>query len=214
MFIRGQGLGFIKLIQVCEIKKYIYFEFLLIFLKVLIICLKNNEFLTQVEKKRSCGHTFKMNCHEDAEEITCRENCKRSLACGHFCKRKCHESCNPCTQLVDKVVPHCGHTAKVPCGRDALREDCENECELKVAGCQHPCRAKCAEACTVNCREVDGLQMGSCGHEVKRFCFEARQGNVLHKFCFHFFLILQLLLYFLQDFLLTSRGAMQRVMQF
>jgi hypothetical protein len=132
--------------------------------------------LLQVEKKRSCGHTFQMSCHEDPEEITCRENCKKLLACGHFCRRKCQENCNPCVQLVEKLVPHCGHTAKVPCGREAGKEDCAQACERKLPGCEHLCKAKCAEECTVNCREVKSMQMSSCGHKVKHFCFEARQG--------------------------------------
>lgn len=130
----------------------------------------------QVEKKRSCGHAFQMVCHEDPEKITCRKNCKKLLACGHVCRRKCQEKCSPCTQLVDKVVLRCGHTAKVPCGRDPVKEDCEKACDWKLADCKHPCKAKCAEECTVICREVDGVQMSSCGHEVERFCFETQNG--------------------------------------
>lgn len=131
----------------------------------------------QVEKKRSCGHTFQMICHKDPEEIACHGNCKKLLACGHLCGLKCFESCNiPCSQLVDKVVPHCGHTAKVPCKRDPVKEDCEEACKRKLAGCEHTCQATCAEECTVNCREVDGMQMSSCGHKVEHFCFETRKG--------------------------------------
>lgn len=73
-------------------------------------------------------------------------------------------------------MPHCGHTAKVPCGREPVKADCEEACERKLPGCAHPCRAKCAEECTVNCQVVVGVKIGSCGHEVNLSCFESQKG--------------------------------------
>jgi hypothetical protein len=131
----------------------------------------------QVEKRRSCGHSFPMMCHEDPEEKKCLKSCKKSLACGHFCKRKCHESCTPCTQLVDKVVPHCGHTVKVPCGREPVKEDCEKACERKLPGCKHPCTAKCAVDCaSTKCCVSVGTAKASCGHDIENFCHEIQKG--------------------------------------
>jgi hypothetical protein len=81
--------------------------------------------------------------------------------------------------LWTKWCPIVATLPKVPCGREPVKEDCQKACERKLSGCEHLCRAKCAEECTVNCREVDSMQMSSCGHEVKRICFEARQGLAL-----------------------------------
>jgi len=129
-----------------------------------------------VNRKRSCGHSFSMYCYENPEEIACKNKCLKALDCGHLCQRMCKENCNPCKEMVDKVVPHCGHTAKVPCGREPIKDDCQQKCDKKLAGCEHFCKANCADECTVNCREVVEMEKGTCGHEIKRFCFEKRKG--------------------------------------
>jgi hypothetical protein len=119
-----------------------------------------------------------MECHADPELIECRDKCKKALDCGHFCQRRCKEDCYPCPQLVAKVIPNCGHTAKVPCARDPVKEDCPKKCERKLT-CGHDCKALCFQQCTENCREVVEVEKGWCGHEVERFCFEKEKGEFL-----------------------------------
>jgi hypothetical protein len=117
-----------------------------------------------------------MKCHEDPELIECKDKCKKALDCGHHCLRQCREDCYPCTQLVDKLIPNCGHTAKVPCGRIPVKEDCIEKCS-RMLDCGHDCKAKCFEDCTHNCREVAEMEKGTCGHQIKRFCFEKQKGK-------------------------------------
>ncbi|XP_059472037.1 NFX1-type zinc finger-containing protein 1-like [Neocloeon triangulifer] len=129
----------------------------------------------KVKVKRSCGHQFDLKCHIDPEGIECRNMCAKMLDCGHRCLKKCNTECSPCIQLVEKVILECGHSAKVPCGREATKEDCAEQCK-KLLSCGHTCKAKCSEECTPNCREVVELQIGMCGHEIKRLCLEKTKG--------------------------------------
>ncbi|XP_059472673.1 NFX1-type zinc finger-containing protein 1-like [Neocloeon triangulifer] len=129
----------------------------------------------QVLAKRSCGHQFNLKCHIDPERIKCREWCAKMLDCGHHCLKKCNIECSPCTQLVGKVISECGHSAKVPCGREATKEDCAEQCK-KLLSCGHACKAKCSEECTPNCREVVEPSVGGCGHKIKTLCLEKTKG--------------------------------------
>ncbi|XP_065342326.1 NFX1-type zinc finger-containing protein 1-like [Cloeon dipterum] len=131
----------------------------------------------KVKSKRSCGHTYELECHIDPETEVCIKKCLKELDCGHKCRRKCNDSCTPCIEPVDKEI-ECGHTAKVACGISAARSDCTQQCE-KLLPCGHKCKAKCADECTVNCREVVEMSVGKCGHEIKRFCFEKTQGTIV-----------------------------------
>ncbi|XP_059471964.1 uncharacterized protein LOC132194601 isoform X2 [Neocloeon triangulifer] len=129
----------------------------------------------QVKVKRSCGHQFVLKCYIDPEGIECRNKCAKLLDCGHRCLKKCNIECLPCTQLVGKVISECGHSAKVPCGREATKEDCAEQCK-KLLSCGHACKAKCSEECTPNCREVVEPSVGGCGHKIKTLCLEKTKG--------------------------------------
>ncbi|XP_059472573.1 NFX1-type zinc finger-containing protein 1-like [Neocloeon triangulifer] len=136
---------------------------------------------TMVKARRSCGHSLDLECHIDPDSTECIGNCRKILSCGHHCLRKCNVECDPCMQPVEKVIPECGHSAKVHCGRETTKDDCTEQCD-KILPCGHVCKAKCVEECTTDCMEFVEQQIGDCGHEIKRLCLEKTKGlkaNVL-----------------------------------
>ncbi|XP_060534908.1 NFX1-type zinc finger-containing protein 1-like isoform X2 [Cylas formicarius] len=135
------------------------------------LCFENCERCDVKTKKfRSCGHVFEIACHLDVEtDLKCEKPCKKRLHCGHPCRSECWQTCEPCKVLVQKIVPECGHTAKVPCSEEPARHHCQEWQCPRLLSCGHPCKKKCSQPCTSRCTEIVDCSIDSpCGHVIKR----------------------------------------------
>ena len=148
-----------------------------------------------------CGHKCPLRCHLDERHslVKCNEPCERLCPFRHrFCKRKCGESCAPCTIVVNRQLPSCGHIQEMTCGTK-LKEfmctapcddqlDCGHKCPLKChlderhssVKCNEPCdrtcpfghtfcRRKCGDDCAP-CPEVVYRELPFCGHIQQMTC--------------------------------------------
>ena len=169
------------------------------------------------ESRLPCRHMCPFKCHPDPdnnshENIQCKQQCPNYCYQGHRCKKKCFEckiTCGPCKDIVEKVIPSCGHKQPVPCFCKAEDFICQEPCTERLP-CGHQCKAKCGEAHTRQCPELVTKQCPhghkgkaecyitdecysrqckapcgeelKCGHICKGTCGGCRQGR-LHKSC-------------------------------
>jgi hypothetical protein len=69
----------------------------------------------------------------------------------------CYEECGDCMVQVTKKLPHCEHTANMPCSMDPEKYLCKGKCS-KMLPCGHPCPNKCYEECG-NCQVKVGSKV-------------------------------------------------------
>ena len=126
----------------------------------------------------NCGHVCKQQCHPrdtKHENYVCDEPCGRTLnKCGHPCLNPCKDPCMEyCWELVDKVLPMCGHVVKnTACSTNVKELECQERCD-KTLSCGHRCQARCSQPCTAKCNELKKISKGDwpCGHEVTIACW-------------------------------------------
>ena len=128
--------------------------------------------LRPCEARLSCGHVCAQVCHvydKDHTKYKCKKPCTKVLCdLGHVCRRMCHEKCDKCVELINKIIPDCGHSQKVPCHMDPDVFICQAPCE-HVLECGHDCANVCGKAHTiVCCRQI--LHRFPCGHSAKVQC--------------------------------------------
>ena len=160
-----------------------------------------------------CGHMCPLKCHTNNIEChdiyKCKEPCSKRCPQGHRCKKQCFEMCGPCEEILEKIIPQCGHPQLVPCSHEPENFTCQEPC-TKELECGHSCKNKCGEAHTTECREfvkkewpcehtaraecyvteamysrickAQCRQELSCGHLCSGTCGACRQGR-LHKPC-------------------------------
>ncbi|KAH7439976.1 hypothetical protein KP509_04G085400 [Ceratopteris richardii] len=124
------------------------------------------------EYQLSCGHVCPKYCHPGGhDKVVCPKRCPRKhAACNHDCQAPCHgfEACPPCRVLIEKVLPQCGHSARISCSASIESVICSAPCP-RLLECSHPCRRNCGMSCTTSCPQpVEKLL--SCGHLVKIAC--------------------------------------------
>ncbi|KAF4525723.1 hypothetical protein B566_EDAN011900 [Ephemera danica] len=119
-----------------------------------------------VEKTRSCGHTYKLKCFENPEQIKCLQPCTLTLKCSHKCQHKCWEKCEPCEVPVKKTL-RCAHNQQVKCFEDPEQVKCLMPC-TRTLKCNHPCQRQCWEKCKPCEVTVTGTR--SCGHIYTKYC--------------------------------------------
>ena len=122
-----------------------------------------------------CGHSCTRLCHpwdREHKEFKCQKECKKSLPCGHTCQRKCFECterCAPCTKMVEKTIPKCGHKMMLPCHKNPAKAACTIQCN-KILKCGHFCQNVCSAPCSSKCHvHID--KMLSCGHNANVPCY-------------------------------------------
>ena len=121
-----------------------------------------------------CGHVCPRLCHPTDREhmlYKCHKKCVKTLPCGHKCTRQCHEcikQCQPCSAIVRKEMPGCGHMFDLPCHVDPRKMNCTNQC-TKPLPCGHLCQEMCFQPCTVRC-SVEMEKSLLCGHKVPVQC--------------------------------------------
>lgn len=126
--------------------------------------------------KRNCSHEIKLECFKIDGEIEniCEAVCGRTCEKEHKCRRLCHfpEKCN-CCQLVQKLIPNCGHVAVMECCKDPCRFDCTEMIEKEVIGCRHSVLLECSNTMeNFICSEKTEKYRPSCGHLVSTECFK------------------------------------------
>jgi len=122
----------------------------------------------------SCGHVCTRKCHpadRQHTEYVCRKPCAKILCeYEHRCRKQCFAECGPCQYLVEKTVPSCGHTQKMPCHLEPGCFECQVPCS-KVLPCDHVCQEVCGRPCTSECREIVKDRAWPCGHQLSIECY-------------------------------------------
>ena len=123
----------------------------------------------------SCGHYCPRVCHpddRDHERYGCLKDCPNILPCEHKCLSKCYKcfsGCEPCSEIVTKVLPVCKHAVRMTCSADPVKFLCLEVCG-KTLECGHACQNKCSEPCIgVKCN-VKVEKTLQCGHKVSEPC--------------------------------------------
>ena len=125
----------------------------------------------------NCGHSCKQLCHPrdtKHKNYKCEEPCGKTLrGCKHLCLNPCKEPCMTyCRELVDEVLPRCGHVVKITCSEDVNKVKCKERCD-KTLPCGHRCQNRCSEPCTTKCNEFKKISRANwpCEHEVTIACW-------------------------------------------
>lgn len=126
----------------------------------------------------SCGHACERVCHSydrEHDNYQCQKPCGKTIcANGHQCRKRCQEPCGNCKQPVDRVMPGCGHSQRVPCS--VLNFKCQADCD-HLLRCRHLCRNKCGEEHTKRCMVQVQKALG-CGHSAFVRCHEGSTEDV------------------------------------
>ncbi|XP_048505861.1 NFX1-type zinc finger-containing protein 1-like isoform X3 [Athalia rosae] len=123
-----------------------------------------------VERQLKCGHTVKMQCHEDAEKFKCYVKVTAVLpSCEHEIEKNCY------LPVEDSVCSHpceirlpCGHSCCLNChvnnDPDHIKYTCYKDCTKNNRDCEnhHPCKKRCHEEC--NPCSIIVEKSRSCGH--------------------------------------------------
>ncbi|XP_055890805.1 NFX1-type zinc finger-containing protein 1-like [Biomphalaria glabrata] len=135
-----------------------------------------------------CGHVCVKQCHGydiEHKEYVCKKPCPKSCNEGHRCKRKCHQDCGNCTEMVEKIMPICGHRDKVQCHLSPAKAVCSQRCE-SVLSCEHQCSGKCGQ-CFKDVKHAKCmtpvLHYWQCGHSSTVPCYTKATSNECQKVC-------------------------------
>ena len=147
-----------------------------------------------------CGHSCPQICHvkdREHDKFKCRKICERKCSYNHPCKsgHLCCKKCPPCREIVERVIPNCGHQQEMecwveepqcqtivtkimqtcghdqnmPCSTSPLTVLCNSPCSKS---CQngHPCQKACYEYCGRCNVEVEKV-IPKCNHKQMVPCF-------------------------------------------
>ena len=132
-----------------------------------------------------CGHSCIEKCHivdREHKNFKCMKICERTCSSDHPCKSKhtCWKKCPPCQEMVQKVMPECGHKQvmecyeNVPCMELVMKvmPICGHE---QVVPCSiNPrsvlCKAPCSKSCENNhlCSKLCYEDCGHCFVEIEK----------------------------------------------
>ena len=150
-----------------------------------------------------CGHSCGRKCHHDDMDHSCyrcTKRCSRTCEREHPCREPCFKcfpsTCPPCTELVEKTLPLCGHIATVRCYKNPQQILCtkrvevicsrghvvhrpchkqKNPCEVPVEvllPCGHTQNIKCSDdPGTAKCESPCNKKL-QCGHQCSKRCYE------------------------------------------
>ena len=125
------------------------------------------------KKISTCGHIQGMRCSMDPEFFYCKAPCAKKCKEGHpLCHSSlCHEPCPPCSVMVERELPSCGHRWKMRCFKDPATYICNILCSKKMPECGHVLQALCHELKSLKCKEpCERLCKNK--HPCHRPCFE------------------------------------------
>ncbi|KAG8227285.1 hypothetical protein J437_LFUL004834, partial [Ladona fulva] len=132
--------------------------------KLKLKCVKHPQQLTEVSKVRdfvpiteggctlmcntelSCGHICKRKCHLNSHDTyKCKEICGKEMCIyRHKCKKLCFQDCGECMIPLFGELP-CGHWANVPCYVDPVEYKCNVIVKVILQSCGHEIKKKCFE---------------------------------------------------------------------
>ncbi|WAR28363.1 ZNFX1-like protein [Mya arenaria] len=119
-----------------------------------------------------CGHQCAQKCHvidPNHEQYRCMKMCTLACEQNHPCKARCYEKCPNCMVRIEKVIPLCNHTQKVPCSLDPAKFSCGYKpCPAKLR-CGHLCPNKCGEIHEAKCVVIVRKSF-ECGHSTEVKC--------------------------------------------
>lgn len=122
----------------------------------------------------NCGHSCEMFCHvtdQSHEDYICRKPCGKVICKNnHRCRGRCSDKCKPCSVLVEKIIPACGHIQLVPCSVSAGNYECKEACTYELK-CGHKCQSKCGMAHTKDCT-IPVEKDWPCGHKGTTVCYQ------------------------------------------
>ena len=132
-----------------------------------------------------CNHICPRKCHPNIDEVhkqpcmkPCPKYCKTQQ---HRCKNLCYEECGDCEELVEKIIPKCGHTQQVPCHQDPSKFECQRACQ-KTLQCGHTCTKKCGQLCVKEC-QILVTREWPCGHTGQAECYVTKENHSLLRKC-------------------------------
>ncbi|KAK2031684.1 P-loop containing nucleoside triphosphate hydrolase protein [Colletotrichum zoysiae] len=172
-----------------------------------------------VRPKEGCDHACRKRCGEPCDKL-CREvlrGVKLVLSCGHIVDDvECWIAQDPstikCVVPVNKQVPGCTHTVKMPCHVDVTTDSyqCKSECGFQRS-CGHTCKLQCSTcreredgkviredhgtckqlcerpftACRHRCKEPCHGQAGCppCSAPCQNQCVHSKCGKWCHEIC-------------------------------
>ena len=122
-------------------------------------------------RQLDCGHKCLFVCCRPGREVQCEELCQKKCERDHPCQKRCHfpASCDDCNVEVNKTIPTCQHSIKMPCYTDLATLKCKRPCE-RIRACGHPCKEICGEICEAQLCEVLVSRTLSCKHVVILAC--------------------------------------------
>ncbi|UYV64754.1 ZNFX1 [Cordylochernes scorpioides] len=131
-----------------------------------------------------CGHSCTRMCHiydRDHVKFQCNKVCNKVLCDnGHRCNKKCFQECGKCKILVDKVLPVCKHTQKLPCFQKPETAHCQQPCPILLS-CGHQCNSLCSQTCPPCSVLIEAPTL--CGHTIKIMCSEKNKAKELSNLC-------------------------------
>jgi hypothetical protein len=131
-----------------------------------------------------CGHACPENCHSlqqlNHAFMPCTKPCNKTCDNGHKCRKKCFEPCR-CSELMEKLIPKCGHVEKVACDTSPEDHVCKVKC-VKQLPCGHECGRYCGKPCTQNCMAQVDVTL-PCGHKHVVTCCKQSQPVVCDAAC-------------------------------
>ncbi|BBN11752.1 hypothetical protein MPTK1_5g14410 [Marchantia polymorpha subsp. ruderalis] len=137
--------------------------------------------VTVVKTLPTCGHSQLMPCHRDPTVEICRTPCAKVLTCGHQCD--CGSPCTvDCAVPVERTLPTCGHSQRMPCHRNPTVEICRTPC-AKVLTCGHKCDLECGSPCTVDCAVPVERTLPTCGHSQRMPCHRDPTVEICRREC-------------------------------
>jgi hypothetical protein len=135
--------------------------------------------------KMACGHTCKSLCHNIDAHPPCADKCNREYkACKHLCSDRCHfgkKECRPCTFLVSKVVPTCGHRSTMPCHIDPRTWTCRQIIQGQFPLCGHADTYQCYQGTTTRTCHQKVTFTRQCGCPVDTECCDLATESI--KLC-------------------------------
>ncbi|KAK6518253.1 hypothetical protein TWF506_005413 [Arthrobotrys conoides] len=141
---------------------------------------ENSLCFKECSRPRDCGHACRLKCKDACGD--CMEQVHDvELPCGHTtksiaCWRTKDLARFTCSELVQKVMPGCGHSLLVHCFRtNDPSLICTEKCGYLLP-CGHPCKRRCSECknsgthaeCTTTC----GKEYQLCNHKCLKACHE------------------------------------------